>query len=620
VSPGVGDAASIHSPLVELADRWLGDVIEVVATALIVAEICLLFAGVVARYAFHQPIAWSDELAGSLFLWLGMLGAAIALRRGEHLAFTAFSGTTRPRAKLALRATVFAVVFVTICLLLKPAHEYVEDEAFAVLPNLGVPLSWRVFGIELGLVLMLITVVLKALRDRMLSAMLVASIAIGLVGVALWLTAPLLIKIGNFNLLIFFVLVVGAAILIGVPIGFAFGIATVSYLALTTSTPINVVVNRLDQGMSQPLLLAIPMFVFLGLLIDVSGFAKAIIGFLAALIGFVRGGLYYVLLVAMLLVSGISGSKVADMAAVAPGLFPEMRRRGAKDGDLVAMLASSAAMADTIPPSIVLITLGSVTGISIASLFTAGLVPALFLALALALFVFVRSRSEPRGADARPNWPLIRQTFIAALPAIALPFVVRWAVVEGVATATEVSTIGIVYALIVGVFVYRPFPWARVYPALVETASLSGAILLVIGTATGMAWALTQSGFSASLAHAMTAISGGALGFLAITVVVFLLLGNILEGIPAILLFAPLLLPVSHSFGIHDVHYAMVVVIAMSIGLFAPPFGIGFYAACAIGKVAPDRAVGHMWRYLLVLTAGLVVVALVPWFSIVLLK
>jgi tripartite ATP-independent transporter DctM subunit len=425
---------------------------------------------------------------------------------------------------------------------------------------------------------------------------------------------------GNLNLFVFFVVIVGAAIFIGVPIGFSFGIATLSYLAATTATPLSVIVNRLDQGMSQPLLLAIPLFIFLGLLIEVTGFAKAIIAFLASLLGFVRGGLYYVLVVAMLLVSGISGSKVADMAAIAPGLFPEMRRRGAKDGDLVALLASSAAMADTIPPSIVLITLGSVTGISIASLFAAGLLPALLLALFLATLVFIRSRAEPPPTETRPDWRMIRSTFIAALPAITLPFVIRWAVVEGVATATEVSTIGIVYALLVSILIYRPVNWRRFYPALVETAALSGAILFVIGTATGMAWALTQSGFSSDLARAMTTISGGAAGFLAITVVVFLLLGNILEGIPAILLFAPLLLPVSHAFGINDVHYAMVVVIAMSIGLFAPPFGIGFYAACAIGKVSPDAVIKHMWSYLAVLVAGLIVVAAVPAVSTVFIR
>lgn len=615
--------AALHAPapagggVLHAADTWLARAVDALTAALIVGEVCLLFAGVVARYAFHHPIVWSDELAGSIFLWLGMLGAVIALRRGEHLAFNALASRVPERHRAMLHALVRASVIVLLVALLKPVHEYVEDESFAVLPNLAVKASWRVVGIELGVGLMLLTLCLRVLRERVLGQTLVALAAVAAVAACLWLLGPALMKIGNLNLIVFFVVLVGALIVVGVPIGFSFAIATLAYLGFTTSTPLSVVVNRLDQGMSQPLLLAIPMFVLLGLLIEVTGFARTIIAFLAALLGFVRGGLYYVLLVAMILVSGISGSKVADMAAVAPGLFPEMRRRGAKDGDLVALLASSAAMADTIPPSIVLITLGSVTGISIASLFAAGLIPALVLALALGAVVFARTRNDAP-AEARPNWPVIRRTFVAAIPAILLPFVIRWAVVEGVATATEVSTIGIVYALVVGIALYRPLDWSRFYPMLVETAALSGAILFVIGTATGMAWSLTQSGFSSSLAALMHAVSGHALGFLAITIVVFVLLGNILEGIPAILLFAPLLLPVSHSFGIHDVHYSMVVVIAMSIGLFAPPFGIGFYSACAIGKVAPDQAVRHVWRYLAALLAALALIAVFPWFSTVL--
>lgn len=600
-------------------DGHVGRVVRLVAAFLVVAEVCLLFAGVIARYVFHHPIVWSDEMAGAIFLWLGMLGAAIALQRGEHLAFGALAARASPRRLVVLRSLVLACIALTLCLLLKPALDYVEDESFATLPNLGVPASWRVVAIAAGLVLMIVTAAIRLLGQPLRTALAcVATIAA--VGIALWLARPWLMAIGNLNLIVFFVAMVGGAILVGVPIGFAFGLSTVAYLALMSSTPLSVILNRLDQGMSQPLLLAIPMFIFLGLLIEVTGLARTIIAFLASMLGSVRGGLYYVLLAAMMLVSGISGSKAADMAAVAPGLFPEMRRRGAKDGDLVALLATSAAMADTIPPSLVLITLGSVTGISIASLFTAGLIPAAVLAVALAAVVFVRSLREPKPDLPRPNAGTIARAFVGALPAIALPFVIRWSVVEGVATATEVSTIGIFYALVVGILLYRPVQWNRFYPVLVETAALSGAILFVIGTATGMAWALTQSGFSSDLATFMEKISGGPYGFLAITIVVFVLLGNILEGIPAILLFGPLLLPVSHSFGIHDVHYAMVVVVAMSIGLFSPPFGIGFYSACAIGKVSPDEAIAHMWRYLAALMVGLLVIAAVPWFSTALLK
>ena len=613
-------AQSYSVDLIDRVDRIVGTVVEGVAAVLLVAETLLLFSGVVARYGFRNPIVWSDELAGSIFLWLSMLGAVIALRRGEHMCFSALADRASPGVRAIVQALVLTSIAITLLLLLKPALDYVEDESFATMPNLGIPSSWRVLGIEIGFLLMLAVVLVQLLRRTGRANSLLALAIAGSVGGALWLSSPFLLAIGNLNLIVFFVLLVAISISLGIPIAFSFAIATVAYLGLMTHVPLNLVVNRLDQGMSQPLLLAIPMFIFLGLLIELAGLARAMIALLSMLLGSVRGGMYYVLLASMILISGISGSKAADMAAVAPGLFPEMKRRGANDGDLVALLAASAAMADTIPPSLVLITLGSVTGISIANLFTAGLIPALVLAAALCVIIFVRSRKEsPVRSIAAEKGGLLK-AFALALPALILPFVIRTAVVEGVATATEVSTIGIVYTLIVGLTIYWPLQWSRFYPLLVETAALSASILFVIGAANGMAWALTQSGFSSNLAATMQDIAGGRHGFMAITIVVFVLLGNILEGIPALLLFAPLLLPVSHSFGINDVHYAMVVVIAMSIGLFAPPFGVGFYAACAIGRVAPSAAASHVWRYLTVLMMALLLIAAMPWFSTALLQ
>ena len=176
-----------------------------------------------------------------------------------------------------------------------------------------------------------------------------------------------------------------------------------------------------------------------------TGMARAMVGFLANLLGHVRGGLHYVLVGAMYLVSGISGSKAADMAAIAPVLFPEMKARGAKPGDLVALLSATGAQTETIPPSLVLITIGSVTGVSITALFTGGLLPGIVLAITLCGVVWRRYRNEDLSHVRRATWPEIGRSFVIAIPAIALPFVIRAAVVEGIATATEVSTIGILY-------------------------------------------------------------------------------------------------------------------------------------------------------------------------------
>jgi len=211
---------------------------------------------------------------------------------------------------------------------------------------------------------------------------------------------------------------------------------------------------------------------------------------------------------------------------------------------------------------------------------------------------------------------VIGKSFAVALPALALPFVIRAAVVEGVATATEVSTIGIVYTILAGLLVYRKLDLKKIWPALIDTAALSGAILLIIGAASGMAWSLTQSGFSDSLVAAMAGLPGGSATFMAVSIVVFVLLGSVLEGIPAIVLFGPLLFPIAQQLGIHEVHYAMVVVLAMGIGLFAPPFGVGYYSACAISRVNPSEGVRHIWVYMISLFIGTALVAAIPWISI----
>jgi tripartite ATP-independent transporter DctM subunit len=604
-----------HS-LLRRIESLLGLLVEIPAAILVVAEIVILFAGVIARYVLHQPLIWSDELASMLFLWLAMLGAAVAFRRAEHMRMTAVIGSAPPAMRFYLDAVASCAALAFLVMIVHPSYEYAYEESFITTPALQISNTWRAAALPVGVCLMALFAVLRLARDGNVKAMLAALLTVaGIIGV-FWLAQPLLRPLGNLNLIIFFVGVAGFCVFAGVPIAFGFGLATFGYLALTTRTPLMVLVGRMDEGMSHLILLSVPLFVFLGLLIEMTGMARAMVAFLASLLGHVRGGLHYVLVGAMYLVSGISGSKAADMAAVAPVLFPEMKERGAKPGDLVALLAATGAQTETIPPSLVLITIGSVTGVSISALFTGGLLPGIVLAITLSLLVWWRYRGEDLSHVKRARGSEVAKAFVIALPAIALPFVIRYAVVEGIATATEVSTIGIVYSVIIGLLIYRRFDWRRLPSMLIETAALSGAILLIIGAATGMAWGLTQSGFSRSLATAMTGLPGGSASFIAVSIIAFVILGSVLEGIPAIVLFGPLLFPIAKAVGVHEVHYAMIIILAMGIGLFAPPFGVGYYAACAIGRVDPAQGMRPIWGYLVALLIGLVIVAIFPWISI----
>jgi tripartite ATP-independent transporter DctM subunit len=610
------NAAAPRTGALAAFDRWLGHLIEIPAGLLVLAEVIVLLTGVVSRYVLHHPVVWSDELASILFLWLAMLGAVVAFRRGEHMRMTALVNGASPERRALFDVIAVTAALAFLVLIIWPSYEYAVDEAFITTPALEIANSWRAAALPVGVALMIVTALIRLVQVG--NARLVATAVAGIAAlcVVMWSLQPLLKGLGNFNLVIFFVVIVAATVLSGVPIAFCFGLATFGYLALATSMPLTVVVSRMDEGMSHLILLAVPLFVFLGLLIEMTGMARAMVRFLASLLGHVRGGLSYVLIGAMYLVSGISGSKAADMAAVAPVLFPEMEKRGAKRGDLVALLSATGAQTETVPPSIVLITIGSVTGLSISALFIGGLMPAVVLGVGLCFVVWWRHRGESLEGIRRASAGEIGRSFLAAAPAIALPFVIRAAVIEGVATATEVSTIGIAYAVVMGLLVYRQFDWRRLRPMLIDTASLSGAILLIIGAATAMAWGLTQSGFSNSLADFMSELPGGAGTFLAVSVLAFIILGSLLEGIPAIVLFGPLMFPIAHKLGIHDIHYAMVVVLSMGLGLFAPPFGVGYYAACAISRIHPDEGMKPIIGYMLALFVGLVIVTAFPWFSI----
>jgi len=615
----VGRSAAVPVPigaaLVDGIDRGIGRGLERLCVGLVVLETLLLFLGVIARYVVHRPLVWSDELASTIFLWLGMLGAALAIRRSENLRMNTV--VNRLPAKLRALAEPFtlAVTLAFIVMLLPAAIEHVKAEAIVITPTLEISSSWRAAAMPAGLVLMALFVVVRMAREpprAMLGMLAVVVVACGM----FYLASPYLLGLGRTSLVVFFLGVVPLTVFTGLPIAFSFGVATFGYLALATHMPTSVVVARLEAGMSNLILLSIPLFIFLGYLLEITGMAAVMIRFLASLLGHVRNGLHYVLVAAMYLVSGISGSKAADMAAVAPALFPEMEKRGADRAELAALLAATGAQTETVPPSLILIAIGSVTGVSIAALFQGGLLPALVVGLMLCALVWYRSRHAELSQSKRAAGREIGRAFLVALPALLLPFVIRSAVIEGVATATEVSTIGIAYSFLVGGLVYRRFQWSQLGRVLIQSASLSGAILIVVGAATAMAWAITQSGFSQALAATIGGMPGGRFTFIALSILLFAVLGCVLEGLPAVVLFAPLMFPVARQFGVHEVHYSVIAILAMGVGLFTPPFGIGFYITCAIGGADPDKAFRHIWTYLAVLLVGVILVAAVPWLSV----
>ena len=609
-------STEITTPPLPIVSRLLKP-IEFASALLLVVIVVMLLVGVVARYVFSIPIVWIDEVVSLSFLWLAMLGTAIAMHRNEHLRLTLFLEMMPERIRGFVHALALVAIAAFLIALIHPAIIYAEDEWFVKTPALNLPNTYRVSALAFGILTMLGVLAVYASHTVSKANLLGASVVVAAFAAACWFGSDFLTSLGLYNIMIFLVVLVALCLVAGVPIAFCFGLGALSYLGFTTTVPLMVIIGRMDEGMSSLILVSVPIFVLLGCVLDATGMGKAIVDFLASLLGHIKAGMSYVLLGSLFIVSGISGSKVSDMATIAPALFPEMKRRGHKPKEMIALLATGAAMADTVPPSIVLIVLGSVAGVSIAGLFQSGVVIAAVLLVALALLARWKARHEMMDNVRRASWSVIGRALLIAGPALVLPFLIRSAVGGGVATATEVSTIAVLYAMIIGQVLYGGIGWRKVYAMLVETAALSGAILLILGTASAMAWAITQSGVVQSLSTFLTTLPGGIFGFMVITILVFLILGCLLEGLPAILILAPIMFPIAKKLGIHDIHYSMVVVTAMNIGLMMPPIGVGFYVACRIGNTSPDEVMGAIWPYIAALIVGLIAIAAVPWFSTV---
>ena len=591
-----------------LADAGL----DAASVMLLACEVLVLFAGIVARGIFLHPLIWSNEFAQLSFVWLSMLGAAIAVRDDRHMRMTAFVDRLPSGWQARLRAGTDVVQLVVVLAMIGPSLRFLEVERQSSLSQLGVSGGWEAAGLVVGFLLIAAYLVRDMFRHRGAELWRGALGAAAIVGIA-WLIGLGLAADTLAEVIFVFVVLLFATVLVGVPIAFAFGLCTVFYLTVTGSAPLAVIASQVEQGTSSIILLAVPLFVLLGGLLTVTRLAPAMMRFLTELVGPVKGGLFYVLIGGILLVSGISGAKTADLAAVAPVVVPEMKRQKIDEGHILSVVSCCGAMAETIPPSIVLIIIGAVTGTSISALFAAGLMPAILLAVILALLSRIWAGADAAAAAPRVPARRVLRSFLHGLPALALPFVIRFAVIDGIATATEVATIGTVYAIVLGVVFYGGFRPAALYDCAAKAVGLSGAIMFIIAVATAMSWTLTQSGFADDITRLMLALPGGRYGFLLGSIFLMIVLGSILEGIPILVLFGPILFPIARTLHIGDVRYGIIVILAMGIGLFAPPFGLGYYAAGIMTDIDPNRALKTIWGYLAALVLGLLAIAFVPW-------
>ncbi|HEY4198936.1 MAG TPA: TRAP transporter large permease subunit [Devosiaceae bacterium] len=582
--------------------------VEIVVVAAISADLLLTVAGATMRFAFAIPLFWSGDLSMLLLNVVVFLGAAAAFRRRLDLRFTFLVELGSARQRAICQAASYWLVALLAAIVLAAFPSYAASLATHGMVALPLTQLWAALPMGIGYALLLVyalEAVLAFPARAILGGCFVAAFgAVAVYAFTSWQTDawpdPLWPALG----------VLALAFMLGVPIAFTIGLSGVALSLMNGGNVMLDLPAAFQQGVSNYVLQAIPFFMIAGVLMTVTGMARRLVTMMAAWVGHWPAGLLITQVAAMYVFSGLSGSKTADVAAIGAVMSQELKNRGYSPAESVATLAAAGAMGETIPPSIGILVLASVSSLSIGTLFLAGMLPALVLAVVLIGGILIRNRGRrvpaPVPFDLRTA---LRQT-AAAMPALAMPAVLVGGIVFALGTPTEISAFAVLYGALVSLLVYRSIAGGPLWIILRDAALLSGTVLLIISTASMLSESITFDGLPVRLVQSLAA--QGPAVFWTASAIGLVIAGSVLEGLGGLMIFAPILMPLAAPHGINPIHYGIVLLVAMGIGSFAPPIGVGLYIACAAGGARIHEAMRPSAFYTMVLLAGLLLLILVP--------
>ena len=591
--------------------------VYVVIGAALCGELLAVLINIAGRSFFHYSILWTEEIGGLVLSILAFVGGAVAYRHDHHsVVQTVVNALPLPYRRACTAVADWLVV------LLAAVTGYLSIELLTghmgqTTPILGLPGWVLVAPMSAGMVLLILYAGERLSRSDRRTVL--------FTGIAFFATVALIVAtrplwahaIGSGVAISIALLLFLVTVVIGLPVGFALILSTLAYLYPAASTPLVALPQNLNDGMNF-VLLALPFFIFAGAIMEHGGISVRLIEFAKALVGHLRGGLLQVTVVSIYLVSGLSGSKAADVAAVGPVMRNMLGRQGIALEEGAAVLAASAAMGETIPPSLGLLVLGSITTLSMGALFTAGIIPAAVIAVCLMVLIAFRAHRTKMPSTARATAKELGRSAVSAILPLLMPVMLYVGIRTGVATPTEISAVAVAYGILLAVLVYRAFGWREFGEMIAKASTVSGMILFILAAAAAFTWVLSAAQVPQVLVATIDGWHASPALFLLISVVALVVLGSLLEGLPAVLILAPLLLPIAGKVGLNQLHYAIVLLIAIGIGAFLPPLGVGFYVACSVAgtKIGPSARV--MLPYAAVLLVGLLIVAFVPWFTLAL--
>jgi tripartite ATP-independent transporter DctM subunit len=593
--------------------RFVDLAAESIIVAALLGELVLVLANVAARVYFQHSFLWTDEVARLALSILAFIGGAVAYRRRDH-AFVRVILSRLPsggeRGCLALADVVVLFVagltgFVSI--------EFLGSSWGELTPIFQMPAALIALPLPIGMALLMLYAGVNLRRDHGAMALGVGAVFAAAVTIAALTRDTWLPLLGDDAAIIAALSLFFFAILAGVPVGFVLLLSTATYLWGTGTASLVVLPQTMVNGTGNFILLAVPFFILAGLVMERGGISIRLVRFIHALVGHMQGGLLQVTVASMYVVSGLSGSKPADVAAVGTVMRDELaERHGAAEG--AAVLAASAVMGETVPPSIAMLIVGSITNVSVGAMFIGGLAPAAVMALCLMALIYLRASGAPRTPRARPG--VIARAGLGAILPMLMPGTLLAGILLGIATPTEIAALAVVYGILLSTLVYREMNLQGFIRIALDTAALTGVLLFIFAAASSFSWTLTVAYLPQRLVSLLQSVGDSQAIFMICSIVLLILVGVLLEGLPSLNVLAPLLIPIASKLGLSELHYALVLIIAMGIGGFMPFAGVGFYVCCAVMRCDIETASRAMFPYLVVLLAGLLIVAFVPWFTL----
>jgi C4-dicarboxylate transporter DctM subunit len=396
------------------------------------------------------------------------------------------------------------------------------------------------------------------------------------------------------------------------PVAFSLGISTLLALLLFTDVPLIIIPQRVIVSFDSFTLTAVPLFILTGSLMSRGGIALRLLNFANALIGHIRGGLAHATIIGSLFFGSVSGSALADVAAIGGIMIPSMVKEKYDRAFAVTVVACSSPLSPIIPPSVIMIIYGWLTESSVPALFAGGFIPGVIVAAALVGISYYYSIKNHYPTKARIPFPSFLKVTKESIPPLLTPIIILGGILSGIFTPTEAAAVAVVYALILTGIIYRELKFKILFDCLVETAILTGAVMLIFGMASGFAWLLISQKVPQIISHYIISISGTKYMFLLYVNILYFFVGLFLTPTPAMIIFLPLLMPAVENLGIDVIHFGMVMVFTLSIGLLTPPVGPCLFAACSIGRIEVGDVLRQFLPFLLVLILVTLIVTYIP--------